>query len=800
MKEKIHRSKYYLAFMMMDLLLIVMGIFLYAEELPQSEEHEYLTSYSAAKFNNISLKDGEIVQEFRAEQDNLHIFYVWLKNCSSADSGFVKIKILDKAGKQYYEGQYALNELGDDGFCWVGGMQGSLRKGNKYELVLYTEDAVTNAEIQAVTDTDLLDSMGKLTVNGTEKEDAALYLLQQYDPTTYSMGIVWIFLWIMAGGLGAVFIFTASETVRKSVAALIMIWELAAAFLAVELPQASVRTMGQKYILINCAVIIGIFLILYSVAKSYAGYVTLFLCGALGATNYFVKQFRGTALQIMDIKSIPTAISVAGNYSFDLPLMLYTVLIILIISIGLLTLRQKQIREETKTDNKRDYGLRGGAAACGIAIFILINNVFVPGEDFSWFNMNTYFVKFGWLYTNMIVQRGSKLRKPEGYSDENIRNIVADITQEENAQEVVPENIIVIMNESLGDLGELGTVVTNQDYMPFIHNLEENTVKGDLFVSTFGGGTAITEYEFLTGNTEHFFPPGRVPYSSLCEEREEGLPRILQRQGFHTVAMHPYEPRNWNRDKVYNAMGFNEFISIEEYADAELVRHFVSDQADYDKIIEYVENYEEDSPLFIFNVTMQNHGGYDINNGKMDTTVEIGNFESSVAETYLSLIYESDKAFENMIEYFSGYGEPTMIVMFGDHMPSLPNHVYDSIYGKTDSELNAEERNKKYTTPYVIWTNYENDFQEKEVISANYLGSYVLQCAGLQMTDYNRFLLNFMEEIPAVGQYGFLNWEGQFVSYEESDGQVFWEYELMQYMRVKDRKSQYYTCFSIQDN
>lgn len=781
--------------------LLIVGIFIYKDDLRVETSADYLTCELVQQFNNIPIENGKIIQEFTAEQNDLNIFYLWLKNCNSSDSGKILIKIEDFSGKSYYEGQYFLDELGNDGFCLVGGIQNSIKKGKKYELIIEIEEVNSNAVIQAVNEKgisgSILDSMGELSVNGEVLKGTALYMLQTYPSSTISIKAIWMILWILVTVTIVIGIVLESKVVNSIMRGFTGILGVITAYLAIEILQGDVRSIELKYACINCTVIFSVILMLYAIIKRYAWYVMLTVCAIIGIANYYVKQFRGTELQISDIKSFATAMSVAGNYNFDISVQVYTVIIIMFLEIGLLALYWRN--EKYNEEKKRNYKLRGGLLACGTVYLIIIYNILVPTEKFNWFNQSAGFVQFGWIYSNMIIQYNSKMLEPQGYSEGSIQEIISSITDVEIGDAVTPQNLIVIMNESLCDLETIGDLQTNRDYMPFIYGLEENTIRGELYVSTFGGNTAITEYEFLTGNTEHFFRNGLIPYTTLCEENEAGLCQILKAQNFHTVAMHPYGPQNWNRNKVYPAMGFDEFLSLEDYQEATYIRNYVSDQSDYEKIIEYVKNDGAEDRLFVFNVTMQNHGGYDVNNGTMETLIEIDNFDNKVAETYLSLVYESDKAFEYLLNFFKEFDEPTMIVMFGDHMPALPDNVYDSIYGANYHELSAEDQNKKYITPYVIWTNYESDFEEKKLISANYLGSYVLECAGLKKSVYNQFLLNLMDEVPAIGYYGFVDKSGHFVSYEESDEQIFSQYRMLQYMRIKDRKSKFYDCFMVQD-
>ena len=234
------------------------------------------------------------------------------------------------------------------------------------------------------------------------------------------------------------------------------------------------------------------------------------------------------------------------------------------------------------------------------------------------------------------------------------------------------------------------------------------------------------------------------------------------------------------------------------YEGAELIRKYVSDKADYDFIIDYINQYDREEPLFIFNVTMQNHGGYDINNGVVEKTIEIQNMEeTSLADNYLSLIKESDSAFEYLTSYFSTQEDPTMIVMFGDHQPQLSTEFYEELLELGNNTKTLEDSNNMYITPYIIWTNYDSDFEQMPVISANYLGSYVLQCAGLELTDYNKFLLQQQKTVPAIGMDGVRMADGTFVEYQNLDSNVLMDYRVLQYLRVQSRDEKFYSIFRL---
>ena len=188
--------------------------------------------------------------------------------------------------------------------------------------------------------------------------------------------------------------------------------------------------------------------------------------------------------------------------------------------------------------------VRGGLVLSGVAVlWIMVGSL--KSYDLNYFDISSNFAKYGWCYANLYLVKFSSVEKPDHYSDKEVESILSQMDNDSERTGVVqPKNLIVIMNESFGDIGLSGGLETNQDYMPYIRGLTENTVKGNLHVNTFGGNTCISEYEFLTGNTMHFLPTGIVPYTSVCEDSEEGLVKILQAQGYYAVAMHPYGPSN----------------------------------------------------------------------------------------------------------------------------------------------------------------------------------------------------------------------------------------------------------------
>ena len=406
------------------------------------------------------------------------------------------------------------------------------------------------------------------------------------------------------------------------------------------------------------------------------------------------------------------------------------------------------------------------------------------------------------------VAKYMRLTPPDGYSKDEV-TAIADTSEKEtktedlrkdNADSVTPVNIIAIMNESWFDYRSVGDPQTSESYMPFLDSLTENIIKGHTLTCTKGGGTAKTEYEFLTGNSCKRFP-GMVPYVSYFTHSQYSLVTTLKDQGYQAIAMHPNKATNWKRSTAYRFLDFDDFISIDQFSDtAKRYRGMISDQANYEKIVETYENKEPGSPFFLFDVTMQNHSGY--TNRYFQADINCNGYDSDEADQYFSLLKLSDEAISYLIRYFQQVDEPTMIIMFGDHSPKLPDAFETWIAGDAYQNLSVEDQEKFYGTPFFIWTNYSMKSESNVWISTNYLSSYALSLTGLELTPYNEYLLDLREKMPALNHLGFLASDGTWYRWNDSDApeedlEYERRYECLQYNELIDKKDRDDSFFTI---
>ncbi len=507
------------------------------------------------------------------------------------------------------------------------------------------------------------------------------------------------------------------------------------------------------------------------------------LAFVFGLVNHYVLRFRGRILFPADITGWRTAANVAEgfDYSLDQYIIQAAVLLVAYLFLVFVCIPQKK-----RAKIKLPAALVLWAVILGYGYAFFCTGM-LPALGI--FTQQWVTQRNGFLLNFTIALRYSSVEEPEDYSEETVLELMEEYPGLEGDTSKQPTNLIVIMNESFGDFSVFDRFESSHDPTPFLHSLEENTIKGWMYSSVTGGGTATVEFEYLTGFTSLFQPPHTVAYQLYVEEGMPSLAALAGNIGYDTTAFHPYKSSGWNRVLAYQYLDFDKQMYEEDVIDPYYIRHYVSDKSDYEMIYRSTE--EEDTSFF-FNVTMQNHSGYAQGWNNLERTIELPenlNNADHSAQQFFCLMEESDKALEELITYYSQCDEPTMIVFFGDHQPPLTNAFYEQLYGKKFSERTTQEVMQQYAVPFFIWANYDIEERQDVVISPNYLGVLTAQVAGLPMTGFMNFLSQMYEDLPAITPVGFVTDDGQFLSEEElseEDQEWLRQYEILNYCGMVD--------------
>lgn len=530
----------------------------------------------------------------------------------------------------------------------------------------------------------------------------------------------------------------------------------------------------------------------------------------VGLGNLFILNVRGTPLLPSDIFGLATATEVASTYTLKFTPAEFIMIPALIIWIMLI------MRFKKKTLKAGLYKKVVRRCTPIIASFLILFVLYstdlleVCGiKDSVWNKVAS--CKTNGFYMNFFINlRYLKVSEPAGYSHARVEEILDSVnsdtqtpTESQNSNKNImtnsdfktctklngkKPNIILIMNESLADFSLVGSVNYNRDPLSYIHSMKENTIKGLDYVSVFGAGTSNSEFEAMTGNTMTFFPSGSNVYQQFMHESTYSLPSYLKSLGYTCNAIHPSSGTNWNRTNTYKSMKFDKFITIDDFKNPEYVR-YISDKESYKKIIELYENRDKSSPMFMFDMTIQNHGGYQTNtNWNEPVYVEDSYYDE--AKEFLSASKVSDDAFKYLIEYFEKEKEPVVIFMFGDHWPQVETGFYEELLGKPQSEWNLYDLQKRYATPFVLWANYDIEEGENVVIGNNLVENLLLKQAGIELPLYNKYVEKVSEAVPAMNVNGFMDRDGNWHKYgsdeTEEQAKLIDDYKILQYGYYSD--------------
>lgn len=575
------------------------------------------------------------------------------------------------------------------------------------------------------------------------------------------------------------------------------------------IPNMEIRYLAGNLLLI-CAVYI--LMLALSPSRKLAIGLAWLVSVCFGTANYYLSLFRGNPLMPGDFYSLGTAANVIGGYDFLLSgrIMLCWLLF------GLCWFFLPMLPEPAAEGRSRGHTAVRTAVA---VLAVCVSSLFLVNTDFAakyeikvskWKVSYNYNVYGSAMYFASLV-RETRHIMPENYSLETVNQTLdtyAGKNAEENTEGEVLPTVIAVMNESFSDLHVLGDFDTTLPYMEHYYDRTDYIRSGKLYVSIFGAGTSDSEFEFLTGNSMAFLPTGAVPYQDYDLENVGNLAAMFKDKGYITTAIHPENKSNWNRQRNYEKFGFDAFLSEENFAvDSQRFRGHISDRASYDKIIEVFEA-SRDKPQFIFNVTMQNHGGYKADSANITASIydeELEQVEMTgkyslyeAVNTYLSLMRESDKALYELLNYFEAVEEPVIICFFGDHLPSVTQEWREAVLGGSEEMLPLEELQKEYAVPYFIWANYDTGAESRELdLSANYLGAELLEIAGIPGSAYTAYLQDVQRSVPIINALGYMDTQGLWHDLESEDTgvpAVLETYKMVQYNALFDeeRNQAYY--------
>lgn len=428
----------------------------------------------------------------------------------------------------------------------------------------------------------------------------------------------------------------------------------------------------------------------------------------LGTTNCIILGFRSTPFSAIDTIMIKNALELFNLYFTPFEFILLIIGILLAIFCLIILWKKAPKRE------KRTYFIHYSCMIVGLLLVaILFTNINIKAEILSsnFENLSYAYKNYGFAYcfTNSLVDVG--ISKPSGYSEETVSQITEPmITQMESETEPEAEvqpNIIFIQLESFFDVNYVNDVTFSENPVPYFTNLKENYTSGFLTVPSVGAGTANTEFEVLTGMSTAFFGAGEYPFKTILTKTTcESMAYLFSSAGYSTHAIHNNDGTFYSRNQVYANLGFNSFTPMEYMYNVEKnPRGWAKDNILPEEIFKCIDSTKESD--FVFTVSVQGHGRYpsEVIDDTQTITMSGNDYKQTEFEYYVNQIHEMDTMIGNLIDQIEESDEPTVLVLYGDHLPTL---------GLSEERL---DNANMYQTEYVIWDNIGLKQEDEDLYS-----------------------------------------------------------------------------------
>lgn len=555
-------------------------------------------------------------------------------------------------------------------------------------------------------------------------------------------------------------------------------------WLALELPfnphyaQVPPRLISAA-LLITALAVCGLYFL--CVRHAFAVMIVPLAWGILGTAQYFVNLFKGASLMPADFLVLSTAADVAGGYQYQVtqPMLVAAVVVAgawWLLAWVISPRGTADAASESVKPRKRIWRLVansvGGLALLGTFVGLCSSSAFVTWlnpEVGYWTPVESYQAN-GFIPSFLQTLQDTKLVAPPEYDAQEAQDIEKQYARQYQAAQgeerlaaekqfrALKPSVIAVMNESFADLSIFKGLGVGYSGPQFIkQGTDDALYRGTVSTPVLGGGTCNSEFEFLTDTSMAYIGPNKYPFVQYKFDDVENIVQQFNDLGYITTGMHPNLPSNWRRDGVYRELGFSRAMFIDQFADAPTLHAGVTDKATYESILNLLR--EDKAPQFIFDVTMQNHGGYDqLLLDEADTPqLNPAGFAAdtnAALNQYLGLIRHSDEDLRWFVQQLKQLDRPVVLVFFGDHQPALSTEYNDDFFPVEDQATHTQ---REYNTPFVIWANYEVAGSQPTVqeldVSPDLLPGLTLAAIGAPLSEYQQAKMQLRAEFPQQGLY-----------------------------------------------
>lgn len=468
----------------------------------------------------------------------------------------------------------------------------------------------------------------------------------------------------------------------------------------------------------------------------------------LGISNYILLCNRVTPFTAEDIKSISDVSGVLNKY-FDHTQVIIACIVFALAVLALVTIFRFAPKLKERLNILKALGIIFIVYVLMMLSIVIGINAGAVEAKFGELSKSYLKNGFAYCFSNSLINNG--IKKPSNYSEEKIEEITGKEDSEPVPEETEPPreekneetaetpNIIIVQLESFFDINEVLGLEFSRNPLPNFTQLMEEWPSGYFSVPIVGAGTVNSEFEVMTGMNLDDFGPGEYPFKTIMRNTTcESMAFNLKEHGYTAQFVHNNTGRFYGRNTVYANLGFDTFTSV-EYMQVEnrTPMGWAKDYYLTNQIMQCME-YSENQDL-IYAISVQGHGSYptDVSYDRHLRVKEIGERQEEIKDSieyYANQLYEMDAFIGQLVDELSNYEEDTILVMYGDHLPSLSFEDEDLGNGSI------------YQTSYFIWNNMGLEFEDAD-IEAYELSSILMEKLGIHDGVINQYHQNYKDTL-----------------------------------------------------
>ena len=512
--------------------------------------------------------------------------------------------------------------------------------------------------------------------------------------------------------------------------------------------------------------------LLFKKRKVWLLFLSAFWVG-FGVTDFIMRSFRVTPFAATDFALLESVWSIMLVY-LEIWQMILIIAVILAALAFVIYLFIKMKKE------KVDFKIAACSVAASALLLFGLSTVYhhtgIVPDHFG--NLPDAYDGYGFAYCYTVGLFDRGIDRPEDYSKENVDEILNSIGASSGKEERTKPNIIFVQLESYFDVNYLSNVTFSENPVPNFTALKKKYSNGFLKVPSIGSGTANTEFEVLTGMSLDYFGTAEYPYKTVLQESTcETLAYNLKEQGYTAHAIHNHTGTFYDRNLVYENMGFDTFTSLEYMENVETnAIGWAEDAVLTQEILNALNS--TDNQDFIYAISVQAHGRYPRESEESVGDIDVYGIENEGSYTsyryFVNQLHETDEFIGDLISALEARPDPYIVVFFGDHLPSLELTEEDI----TNGDL--------FDTEYVIWSNFEIERNVKDV-EAYQLSAYVMQLAEFSNGIFTKLHQNYSDNENCQSALEMLEYDVLYGYYDAYNGKQKYQPTEIQ-MGVQDIK------------